>query len=333
MAAEANGMNLIKSDIANQTFANIYLMGGSEKYLLYQFRDNLVNALIDKDDTMNFVVYKGEDAKADSIIEFASTMPFFAERRVVLVENSGFFKNGCEEMEEFLPEIPETTCLIFVEDTIDKRCKIYKTISKLGKLAMFETPDEKTLLAWLNGLFAQAGIKAEYQALERLVEAVGQDMCMLSNEVKKLTAYCMDKGTVESADVSLLSVSQIEGKIFDMMDALSRKDKERTLSLYSDLLALREPAMRILYLIARQFNLLVRAKIALEENKSQSEIAAFLKVPPFTVKKYMTQSNAYTRTQLLSCINWCQEADMDIKTGRKRDSVAVELLIIKLLHA
>lgn len=333
MAAEANGMNLINADIQSQSFAKIYLMGGSEKYLLYQFRDNLVNALIDKEDTMNFVVYKGEDAKADSIIEFASTMPFFADRRVVLVENSGFFKDGNEEMETFLSEVPETTCLIFVEDAIDKRCKIYKTISKLGKLAMFETPDEKTLLAWLNGLFAQAGLKAEYQALERLVEAVGQDMCMLSNEVNKLTAYCIDKGTVEPADVSLLSVSQIEGKIFDMMDALSRKDKERTMSLYSDLVALREPAMRILYLIARQFNILVRAKIAIEQNKSQAEIASFLKVPPFTVKKYMTQSNAYTRKQLLACVDWCQEADVDIKTGRKRDSVAVELLIIRLLQA
>lgn len=333
MASEANGMNLISEDINHQTFSNIYLMTGSQKYLLYQFRDHLVNAMIDREDTMNFIVYKNEDAKADGIIEFASTMPFFAERRVVLVENSGFFKAGNDTLEEYLANIPETTCLIFIENEIDKRCKLYKTVSKLGKIAVFETPDEKTLLVWLNGLFAQAGIRAEYQALERLVESVGQDMCMLSNEVDKLTAYCLEKGSVEAADVTLLSVSQIESKIFDMMDSLSRKDKNRTMQLYNDLIELREPAMRILFLITRQFNILLRAKLAGEEGKKQAEIAAFLKVPPFSVKKYVTQCNAYTRKQLQACIDWCQEADFDIKTGRKRDNVAVELLIIRLLQS
>lgn len=325
-------MDIINNDIETGSFSNVYLLGGNEKYLLYQYRDNLIQALVNPDDTMNYAVYKGDSVKSDSIVEFASTMPFFADRRVVLVENSGFFQKGNEDIEELMQALPETTILIFVEDAIDKRCKTYKLANKVGKVALFETPDERTLLIWLKGLFARAGLRVEDQAIYRLLEAVGQDMCTLSNEVEKLVCYCMDRGMVTMEDIVALSVNQIEGKIFEMMDALSRKDKSRTLALYGDLLALREPAMRILYLITRQFHLLLRTKVAIEDGKSQSEIATLLKVPPFATKKYVTQCNAYTRKQLIDCVTWCQDADTDIKTGRKRDSVAVELLIVKLLQ-
>ena len=106
---KANGMAILNQQINKKEFSRIYLLGGTEPYLIYQYRDKLVEALIDPNDTMNFIVYKGENTKPEDIIEFASTMPFFTERRVVLVENSNFFKNGCEKLEQALPELPDTT--------------------------------------------------------------------------------------------------------------------------------------------------------------------------------------------------------------------------------
>lgn len=330
--AEKDGMSIINSHIKEGSFSQIYLLGGGEKYLLAQYKDNLVNALIDTSDTMNYVVYKGENAKSDQILDFAMTMPFFADRRVLLVEDSDFFKKGNDDIERLFCELPETTTIVFSETNIDKRSKLYKAVAKLGTVALFETPDEKTLLVWLKSIFKKEDIQIDDSAVYRLLEGVGMDMNTLYNEAEKLKSYCIEKGNVTLEDVEVLSINQIEGKIFDMMDALSRRDKKATLDLYSDLLLLREPAMRLLYLITRQFNIILKTKMALENGKDNSQIASVVKIPPFTVKKYIAQCKGYTCSQLLDRVNWCQEADTAIKTGAMKDNMAVEMLIIKLLQ-
>lgn len=326
-----SGMALINAQINNGEFSQVYLLGGDEHYLVNQYRDKLVAALIDPTDTMNFEVFKGENAKADNIIASSGTLPFFADHRVLLVEDSGFFKKGNEDMEEALEKLPESTVIIFVEKDIDKRVKIFKTIGKLGTVAMFDTPDDATLMRWIASLFAEDEIAVEKQAAMRLVEGVGSDMNNLFHEVEKLKAYCIEKKQVTAQDVDALCVNQVEGKIFDMMDSLSRKDKKTTMALYGDLLELREPAMKILYLITRQFNILLKVKFARESGTPDSNLASALKIPPFTVKKYISQTNAYTYKELLACVERCQKADSDIKSGRMRDVMSVEMLIMELL--
>ena len=115
---KGNGMAILNEQINKKEFSRVYLLGGTEPYLIYQYRDKLIAALTDPNDTMNFITFKGDNTKPEDIIEFADTMPFFAERRVVLVENSNYFKNGCEKMEKVLGSLPETTVIIFVEKNI-----------------------------------------------------------------------------------------------------------------------------------------------------------------------------------------------------------------------
>lgn len=330
--ADANGMNIINNHIKTGEYSNIYLLCGTEKYLLEQYKVKLVSSLTDMSDTMNYVVYKGENAKPDSIAEFALTMPFFADRRVVLVCDSDFFKKGNADMEEVLANIPDTTVIIFAETAVDKRTKLYKLISKNGTIAVFDTPDEKTLLVWVKSLFTNDGINIDDMAVYKLIESVGTDMWLLVNEAEKLKGYCIESKTVTVDAVERLSVNQIEGKIFDMMEALSKRDKEKTMQLYDDLLKLKEPAMRILFLITRQFNLLLKTKLALEQNHNNAQIASLLKLPPFVVKKYINQCDGYTYKQLLDRVGWCQDTDTKIKTGALKDGLAIELLIIQLLQ-
>lgn len=326
-----DGMALINSHINNSSFRQIYLFGGTEQYLVKQYRDKLVSAVIDPGDTMNLEVFKGENVKVNAIASSLSTLPFFSERRVLLVEDSDFFKKGNEELETALQDIPESNIIIFMEKNIDKRTKLYKTVDKLGTVASFDAPDTQTLMRWIAGLFAEDEIMVERSALQVLLEGVGSDMNTLYHEVEKLKDYCFETKQVTAKDVENLCISQVEGKIFDMMDALSRKDKKTTMSLYDDLLSLREPSMRILYLITRQFNILLKVKFARENGTPDHSLASALKIPPFAVKKYISQTNSYSYKELLACVNRCQQADSDIKTGRMRDGMAVEMLIIELL--
>ena len=94
-------MKSIDEDIKSGEFKNIYLLYGEEVYLKRQYKDKLIKSLTNEGDTMNFSSYEGKDINPKEIIDLAETMPFLAERRVILVENSGFFKNTCEELAEY----------------------------------------------------------------------------------------------------------------------------------------------------------------------------------------------------------------------------------------
>ena len=286
---KANGMAILNEQINKKEFSRVYLLGGTEPYLIYQYRDKLIAAMIDPNDTMNFITYKGENSKPEDIIEFADTMPFFTERRVVLVENSNFFKNGCEKLEEALDGLPDTTVLIFVEKNIDNRKKLSKLVAQLGTVAMFDAPDSEMLAVWLNGMFVEDQIAISGATLRYLIDRVGTSMHLLKNEADKLRSYAVEKGSVSKEDIDLLCVNQVEDKIFDMIDAISEKKQQKAMELYDDLLYLQEAPMKILVLITRNFMQLLKIRFALDTGTPEGQIAsAFF--------------NKFSSTKLINCM-------------------------------
>lgn len=88
-------MKTIDNDIKTGQFKQIYLLYGEEQYLIRQYRDKLKHALAADDDTMNFSAFSGSDINQKEIIDLAETLPFFADRRLILIEDSGLFKKKC----------------------------------------------------------------------------------------------------------------------------------------------------------------------------------------------------------------------------------------------
>ena len=109
-----------------------YLLYGEEEYLKRQYRDKFLEVLSDPEDTMNFHRFEGEKIDAQEIISLADTLPLFADYRMILIVDSGWFKTPCDEMAEYLKHPSETVRFLFAEKEIDKRGKMYKTINKDG---------------------------------------------------------------------------------------------------------------------------------------------------------------------------------------------------------
>lgn len=123
-------MKTIDNDIKTGQFKQIYLLYGEEQYLIRQYRDKLKHALAADDDTMNFSAFSGSDINQKEIIDLAETLPFFADRRLILIEDSGLFKKSAEELADYMSSIPETTYFVFAEKEIDKKTKMYKQVKK-----------------------------------------------------------------------------------------------------------------------------------------------------------------------------------------------------------
>lgn len=321
-------MQTLNQDIKEKSFKKIYLLYGDEPFLVGSYKKKLREA-ITGGDTMNFNYFEGKNPDVKEIISLADTMPFFADRRLILVDGSGFFKSAQEELAAYLPQMPDTTCLVFAESEVDKRNRLYKRVKELGYAAELNKQDTAQLMRWAAGILGRDGRKISRPVMEYFLERTGDDMENIRMELEKLVCYTMGRDVITKEDVDAVGTVHVTSRVFDMVAAIVAGNTKKAMDLYEDLLTLKEPPMRILFLIARQFNQLLQIKELTAEGKDKGAMASALKVPPFAVGKLTAQARAFTRDQILSWVTLCVETEEAVKTGRLSDRLAVELLIAR----
>lgn len=324
-------MRQIAEDIKKNSFQQMYLLYGEERYLRRQYKEKLRAALCAGGDTMNTHFYEGKDVPVGEIIDLAETLPFLAERRVIFITDSGLFKSGGEKMAEYLTAPNETTFFVFTESEVDKRSKLYKTVQSKGYAAEFAAQDENTLKRWIAGSLARDGKKITENTVQLIISKTGTDMDNIQMELEKLVCFCMDKEVITSEDVEAICTARISNHIFDMINAVADKRQKDALELYYDLLALKEPPMRILFLIARQCNMLLQTKELKSGGHDNRAIGTKIGVPPFAVQKYINQAAKFKTSALRNAVQKCVEAEEAVKTGRMNDMMSVEILIMSVL--
>lgn len=321
-------MQTLNQDLKNKTFRQVYLLYGEETFLVGSYKKKLKEAIIG-DDTMNVSSFEGKNPDVAEIANLGDTMPFFNDRRLILIEGSGFFKSGGEAMSVYLAQMPETTHIIFVETEVDKRSKLFKKVKELGYAAELGRQDASQLARWAGGILAQEGKKITGNTMELFLSKTGDDMEHIKTELEKLICYTMGREVITAEDVEEICTVRVTNKIFDMVTAMVNGRVQQAMDLYEDLLTLKEPPMRILFLIARQFNQLLQVKELLGQGFDKGRIASSLKLQPFVVGKMIPQAKMFTDEQVLSYVNLCVDMEEAVKTGRLGERLAVELLIAK----
>ena len=319
-------MQRILSHVKENKFQQVYLLFGEERYLKKQYADKLHHALAGTDE-MNVHHYEGKDVPLSEIIDLAETMPFLAERRVIFLTDTGLFKSGGEQLAEYLAAPNETTFFVFKESEVDKRSKLYKLVSSKYCAVEFTMQDESTLKRWIAGILAKEGMKVTESTVMHFLAKTGTDMENIQMELEKLVSYCMGRDVVTVADVDAICVTRLQDRIFDMAEAVARRQTTKALSLYYDLLSLKVQPLQILAMLARQFNLTYQAKELKKRGVPDREIASKIGVPPFVAGKYVSQASLYKSSELRRALEQCVEADQNVKTGQMIDKMAVELII------
>ncbi len=321
-------MQRLIQDIKTGNFNQIYLLYGEEAYLRRQYRDRLKEAVIG-DDTMNYHYYEGKNISIGEVIDQAETLPFFAERRLILVENSGLFKSGGEALADYLKEPAATAYFVFVEPEVDKRSRLFKTVQAKGSAVEFAVQDEATLKRWVLGMVKKENKRISESALEFFLEKTGTDMENIRREIEKLFCYCLDKEAITSDDIDAVCTKRLSNHIFDMVGAIADKKQKKALELYYELLAQKEPPMRIMFLIARQFNLLLQVKELRGKGYSNKTIGEKVGLPGFVAGKYVTQASRFRTEELRDAVELCVDTEEAVKTGKMNENMGVEMLIVR----
>lgn len=322
-------MKTLQQELKKGIVYPVYLFCGEEAYLKRQYEAKIKEACISDGDAMNLNQYEGKGIEPGEVIDLARTMPFFAEKRLIIMKNTGFFKTSCEELAEYIPNLPPTTCILFVEEEVDKRTRMYKAVKKAGKIVEFKTQDEHTLLAWILSRLQKEGKQITQPDLRLFLEKTGTDMDRICQELEKLICYTYGREAITADDIKQVCSVQVTNQIFDMIDAMALKKQKQALHLYYGLLALKEAPLKILALINRQFNLLLQVKDLLRLGKDKAEIAKRAGFPLFFAGRYINQSKGFTMEELRKALEDSVQAEEDVKMGNMADKLSVELLIVK----
>ena len=220
-------MKSLNEDIKTGNFKGAYLLFGEEAYLKKQYKERLREAILPEGDQMNYAYYEGGGINPAELIDLAETMPFFAERRLIVVENSGFFKSAVPELADYIKTMPETACFLFVEREADKRGRMYKAVKAKGRAVELGRQDEKTLLRWIGGNVTREGKRIKESTARHLVSIVGDDMERLVNELEKLFSYTLGREEITEQDIDEICTVQITNQIFAMVEAVAMKQQKK----------------------------------------------------------------------------------------------------------
>lgn len=299
---------------------------------------------------LNTTRHEGESLGFETLQADALTMPFLADRRLIIVENARVFlsrmaKDRAQACLDLFGQLPETTALVMVveDQQAKKRGERYwehaKTYAWLtdwmrehndrALLIDCPLPDDEDMPSWILRKAKELGGGFKPDAARLLASYVGNNTMRAQNEVQKLITYVGERQVVEEADVSLLTAQEQEGDIFALTDALGERNSKAAMQQFM-LLMEDNDLLELTGMIHRQFRLLIQAREILDAGGKTQEIEKELGVLGFVARKLSDQARRFSMRQLLEIYDRLLKIDLDMKTGGTPGDVAYELLIADL---
>lgn len=322
-------MKNIKKDIESKQLKRVYLVYGEEKYLVRSVKKLFAEKLVGADDNMNYSKFSGKECSEREVIELSDTLPFFAEYRVIIAENTGWFKSSTNEISDYIKDIPDSSVIVFIESEIDKRNRLYKQVKNNGYVCECNRLNRPDLMKWILVRLNKENKKITRENMDYFLEKVGDDMDNLLNETDKLISYTLNREVIEKEDIDKVCISEITGKIFEMVDCIGNKNQKKAIELYYDLISVREAPMKILYMLSRQFNIMLQLKELQKSGISAAEMSKKVGLQNFIVNKTLSQCKNFSHATLKNAIEYCLKMEESVKNGNMGDKIAVEMIIIK----
>ena len=314
---------------------NCYLIYGEEEWLKTQFLKELQQGTVNEDDLMNYNVFEGKDIEVEKIIDACETMPFFTSYKVVIVKESGLFKQGkkddVQKLMKWLEHLPEYVVLVFFEKEVDKRNALYKCIHKQYEVREMNCPEENELMTFFTKECKVKGIHIDSGLLGYFIKNMPKSIHYMMGELEKLKGYCGETKVTKEA-IDQICVFSLEQRVFELLKAMNRKDTTEALGIYKRLIESKESPIGVLVLIARQYRQLLQVKYLVKGQRGAKQIAQEVGVPFFVAKDLEEQAKLFTFKQLQFIIELCLKSDIAIKTGKMEPTKCIEMLIVECIY-
>lgn len=318
-------------DMALAEKKRLFLLYGQEQYLLEKNTEKIIQTYLQQEEMdLNLEVLESLPKDMFELLNKCETLPFMAEYRVVVLKNTGIFehkdKAALELLAEKIAKLPESTVLIIWEAMVDKRKKLFKLFQDRGCAAEQNYLNEEQLIQFLGKWFYRYRLRIKASAVKLLLQRAGMELSSLLNECEKLAALAEEVVTDEM--VTAIVPERLESKVFQLTDALGRKDRQAAMENYQVMLQNRESVTGILFMIGRQIRQISQTKILLEKRTPAAEIAKLLGVQPFVLNKLTAQAKLFRMEELSRLLRELVQLEWNYKSGRADLETGIALLIV-----
>ena len=310
---------------------NVYLIYGNDYSLIKREVDKIaLNA-------NDVVKYDLSVDKVDNLLDDASCMSLLDEKKVIIGENALFLttlntnvNHNLEYLSNYVNAENHDNIIVLtvVTDKLDERKKIVKLLKQKAKVIHKYLIEDKNLNGFVMDEFKNAGYKMDLKTANYFVSYVGKNVDILVSEIEKMIVYKDNNKIVTINDINEISSRGFKDNVFDLTDAITKRDFKKMYECYNDLMVLGEEPIKIIALLGNQFLLIYQVKLLNEKGKSNTEISQILNVHPYRVK--LALETDFLTYELKDILKKLHDLDFGIKSGSLDKNYALEDFLLHL---
>ncbi len=324
------------------TMSGAYLLYGEEEYIKDMAVESIINTYVNQGlEGMNVVKLNGSECDYAKIENACMTLPFMAQRRIVIVGDYDLFKSSAMQLKQasvvekiekhknILKQCPKETILLLMQ-----RGAVNDTIVKLfdkTQKADFKHPTAGDKEKALTNMAKKANLNISNSNIRTLIEFTSMDLLAINQEVMKLKSYVCDNEVTED-DIFAICTAGTEYSIFTMLNCITNKNGAKAISIYRQLIMEGQSPQSIISMIERQYRALFYMRDIRNTQKDYQDVADKLRTKKFIIDKMERLTSKVSRDDVKKIATWCADADYLIKRGKISVESSAEMLIMRLIN-
>ncbi len=307
-----------------------YLIVGDDKYVRDREITKLKNSLLSADEQgLNFSIHFSSDIPG--LMNALGTMPLLSDKRMVLLKEPENLPEGSMDgLIRYLSNPADTTVFVISADASFKKCKSYKELSSLTRIIEADRPAPGTMKKWVKGFFKKENIDISDEAIDLIVELKGNDTAAVRSELEKLACYSAGE-EIALIDVEMLLGRSVTEDVFKLLDAINTSNAAWVFRILEDLYDQRKQPTEIIGYLGWYIRIIQKIKLLFSRGTGENEIASELGYSAGYAKRLIGQARRYSDEKIKRWISLLLQTDREIKTGLKKPSLAMDMLISQFL--
>lgn len=328
--------------LKSKKLASVYLLKGTEEYLMDKYIENVRISYIDDNFRMLNYVEIDINGNFDDILNSCETLPFMSEKKLVLIkdiyEMIQLDKTIAEKLNDYLEEISSDIILLIKDknNKLKKNTRLYKTLNRLGGVVEFNRLNRVQLKVFIKKILARNEKKIYEKDLDYFIDKSNylayrseKSLFELENELLKIVNHS-EAGVISREDIEGNLVLDLETSIFTLIDRIMLRDTEASLIIFNNMYKLREPVPRILYMLIRHYRLMIKYMTYSKKGYRMGDIGKKLDISSFELKKIDGNIRRFSEDYVRKSLEELLNLDKKQKTSSLDEKLAMETLIVKL---
>ncbi len=311
----------------------IYVIAGKDESLIGARAQELVDELLDPQQRMTALLsVDGDEAVISEVLDELRTVPFLADKRVVLVKKAdGFVSKHREILERYFTKPASTGILILAVGSWDARTRLAKMLPKVGLLMAMEAPPKWKLPEHLvQHAAAKHKIKLNRDAAEMLVELIGEELSQLYNELEKLVLFARDEKVIRADHVESLTGHHRIYDAFEVIDATIGGNAGQAVTKLRNMFEQDKSAeYSVVGAFAFHLRRMFQARALLDKRINPADIAKQLRIW-YNKDRFFAQLQKTTLSQIATFLEELAAVDHATKTGQAQAAIVIEQLVLRL---